>query len=84
MAFSDFKMRFASEYKGDVKDPVLTTILQTLDGYQQEIQSQLLLSVYAQRSDQISDGLFEVLRRHLFGQMFPAPRLSLHKQVCVM
>ena len=73
MAFSDFKMRFASEYKGDVKDPVLTTILQTLDGYQQEIQSQLLLSVYAQRSDQISDGLFEVLRRHLFGQMFPGP-----------
>jgi hypothetical protein len=70
---TDLTTRFAGEYKGDIKDPILTTLLQTLDAYQKDVQTQLLLSVYAQRSDQISDGLFEVLRRHLFGQMFPGP-----------
>ncbi|MDP2208153.1 MAG: hypothetical protein Q8K98_05170 [Bacteroidota bacterium] len=73
MTFTDFKSRFINQYKGDIKDPILTTILQTLEAYQEEVQDQLLLSTYAQRSDQVSDGLFEVLRRHLFGQMFPGP-----------
>jgi hypothetical protein len=73
MPLSDIRMRFVSEYRGDIKDPVLTTLLQAIDAYQSDIQDQLLLSVYAQRSDQIADGLFEVLRRHLFGQMFPGP-----------
>jgi hypothetical protein len=66
-------MRFMSEYKGDIKDPILTILLDTLDAYFKDVQSQALLSTYAQRSDQVSDGLFEVLRRHLFGQMFPGP-----------
>jgi hypothetical protein len=73
MPLSDIRMRFVSEYRGDIKDPVLTTLLQAIDSYQSDVQNELLLSVYAQRSDQISDGLFEVLRRHLFGQMFPGP-----------
>ncbi len=73
MTFIDFKSRFINQYRGDIKDPILTTILQTLEAYQGEVQDQLLLSTYAQRSDQVSDGLFEVLRRHLFGQMFPGP-----------
>jgi len=73
MPLSDIKMRFVSEYRGDIKDPVLTTLLQAIDSYQSDVQNQLLLSVYAQRSDQISDGLFEVLRRHLLGQLFPGP-----------
>jgi hypothetical protein len=73
MPLSDIRMRFVSEYRGDIKDPVLTTLLQAIDAYQADVQNELLLSVYAQRSDQISDGLFEVLRRHLFGQMFPGP-----------
>ena len=62
-----------SEYKGDIKDPILTMLLDTLDAYLKDVQNQALLSTYAQRSDQVSDGLFEVLRRHLFGQMFPGP-----------
>lgn len=66
-------MRFMSEYKGDIKDPILTMLLDTLDAYLKDVQNQTLLSTYAQRSDQVSDGLFEVLRRHLFGQMFPGP-----------
>jgi len=73
MTSTDFKSRFVSQYKGDIKDPILTTILQTLEAYQEEVKDQLLLSTYSQRSDQVSDGLFEVLRRHLFGQMFPGP-----------
>jgi hypothetical protein len=73
MTSNDYKSRFISQYKGDIKDPILTTILETLEAYQEEVQDQLLLSTYSQRSDQVSDGLFEVLRRHLFGQMFPGP-----------
>ena len=73
MTSNDFKSRFISQYKGDIKDPILTTILTTLETYHQEVQDQLLLSTYSQRGDQVSDGLFEVLRRHLFGQMFPGP-----------
>jgi hypothetical protein len=73
MQSADLRMRFMSEYKGDIKDPILTMLLDTLDAYFKDVQSQALLSTYAQRSDQVSDGLFEVLRRHLFGQMFPGP-----------
>lgn len=76
MPSSDFRLRFVGEYKGDIKDPVLTTLLDTLDAYLKDVQTQSLLSAYAQRSDQISDGFFEILRRHLFGQMFPGPAFA--------
>jgi hypothetical protein len=73
MQSADLRMRFMSEYKGDIKDPILTLLLDTLDAYFKDVQSQALLTTYAQRSDQVSDGLFEILRRHLFGQLFPGP-----------
>lgn len=73
MSSTDFRNRFLSAYKGDIRDPILTTLLETINAYQENIKTQHLLTTYAQRTDQISDGLFEVLRRHLFGQMFPGP-----------
>ncbi len=73
MSSTDFRNRFLSAYKGDIRDPILTTLLETINAYQENIKTQHLLTTYAQRSDQLSDGLFEVLRRHLFGQMFPGP-----------
>jgi hypothetical protein len=69
----DLRTRFAHEFKSDIRDPILTALLRSLEVYQNEYQDELLYSIYAQRSDEISDGLFEVLRRHLFGQMYPGP-----------
>jgi hypothetical protein len=72
----DLKSRFKAQYVGkggDIKDPILTTLWEALDAYQIDVQNKYLLTTYAQRSDQISDGFFEVVRRHLFGQMFPGP-----------
>ncbi len=73
MSSTDFRTRFINAYKGDIRDPILTTLLETINAYHENIKTQHLLTTYAQRTDQISDGLFEVLRRHLFGQMFPGP-----------
>ncbi len=73
MSSIDFRARFLDAYKGDIKDPILTTLLETINSYQENVKTQHLLTTYTQRSDQLSDGLFEVLRRHLFGQMFPGP-----------
>ena len=69
----DLKSRFDQLYEQEIHDPVLGTILRAMESYQQEVQNELLLSIYAERSDTISDGLFEVLKRHLFGHMFPGP-----------
>lgn len=77
MPSTDLRLRFVEEYKGDIKDPVLTMLLDTLDAYLKDVQTQSLLTAYAQRSDQVSDAFFEVLRRHLFGQMFPGPAFAI-------
>ncbi len=73
MSSTDLKSRFLDAYKGDIKDPILSTLLDAVDAYQDNVRSQHLLTAYSQRSDQIGDGFFEVLRRHLFGQMYPGP-----------
>jgi hypothetical protein len=65
--------RFAQKYQGDVKDPILRSLLESIGGYQEDLQHELLLSAYSTRADVIPDGMFEVLKRHLFGQMFPGP-----------
>ena len=73
MPSTDIKARFHEAYEGDIRDPILTTLLDTIEAYQEDVQDQLLLTTYAQRSDTVSDGFFEVLRRHLFGQLYPGP-----------
>lgn len=67
------KSLFFQTYRGEVKDPVLDTLLDSLDLYRERLEDKLLLSVYAGRSDQQSDGFYEIFCRHLFGQMFPGP-----------
>lgn len=76
MSYTDLRTRFAEKYKGDVKDPILNMLLDTIDAYQNDVQEKMLLSIYSSWSQDIPDGLFEVLRRHLFGQMFPGPAYS--------
>jgi len=73
MSYADLRTRFAEKYKGDIKDPVLNILLDTIDAFQKDVQEKLLLSAYSSWSRDIPDGLFEVLRRNLFGQMFPGP-----------
>ena len=73
MSYTDLRTRFSTKYKGDVKDPILKMLLDTIDEYQKDVQEKMLLTIYSSWSKDIPDGLFEVLRRHLFGQMFPGP-----------
>lgn len=73
MQYIDIKTRFYQQYKGDIRDPILTILLDTLDRYQYDLQAQNLIGVYAPWSGQMGDGLFDALRRNLFGQMFPGP-----------
>lgn len=73
MPSRDLKARFDELYEQEVHDPVLTALLRSLEGYQEDLQTDLLLSVYPRRHDEIGDAYAEVLARHLFGQMFPGP-----------
>ncbi len=73
MQYTDFKTRFAAVYNGDLHDPVFAMLLDALDSYQKDIEQEYLLSTYADWGGSHTSGLFEVLRRHLFGQMFPGP-----------
>jgi hypothetical protein len=73
MPYGDLRSQFSSKYKGDIKDPILNILLDTIEAFQNDVQEKLLLSTYTSWSDSISDGMFEVLRRNLFGQMFPGP-----------
>ncbi len=69
----DMRQRFYEYYQGNLDDPVINIVLDTLDAFQKEVQEKLLLTTYSQWNEGNTDGLFESLRRHLFGQMFPGP-----------
>ncbi len=73
MQTDSLKSIFFQNYGGEVKDPVLDTLLDSLDLYQERLEERFLLSAFAERSDQVTDGFYEVFCRHLFGQMFPGP-----------
>ncbi|TAK64518.1 MAG: hypothetical protein EPO24_03235 [Bacteroidetes bacterium] len=73
MTFVELRDLFEEEYAGEIRDPVLDSILHAVHAYQDDIQNRLLLSVYARHTTGISDAFFEILCRHLFGQMFPGP-----------
>lgn len=73
MLYTDLRTRFTNKYGGGIKDPILTTLLDTIDSFQNEVRDKLLLSGYSSWSNEISDGFFEVLRKNLFGNMFPGP-----------
>ncbi|HRK59272.1 MAG TPA: hypothetical protein PLI74_06495 [Candidatus Kapabacteria bacterium] len=76
MQYTDIKTRFYGKYKGEIRDPILTTLLDTLDKWQYDLQAQSLIGIYAPWSGQFGDGLFETLRRNLFGKFFPGPAFS--------
>ncbi len=69
----DMRHRFYEYYQGNLDDPVINIVLDTLDAFQKEVHEKLLLTTYSQWNEGNTDGLFESLRRHLFGQMFPGP-----------
>lgn len=77
MQYTDIKTRFYGKYKGEIRDPILTTLLDTLDKWQYDLQAQSLIGIYAPWSGQFGDGLFETLRRNLFGKFFPGPAFSI-------
>lgn len=76
MLSTDLKTRFLNLYKGDIKDPVLYILLDSIEAYQKDQFDKLILSSYSNWSGQISDGMYEVLKRNLLGYMFPGPIFS--------
>lgn len=79
MSFIDLRTRFMENYRGDIKDPILNMLLDTIDAYLNDVQEKQLFSAYSywNNDKELPDGFFEVLRRNLFGQMFPGPAISI-------
>ncbi len=78
MSFIDLRTRFIENYRGDIKDPILNMLLDTIDVYLNDVQEKLLFSAYSywNNDKELPDSFFEVLRRNLFGQMFPGPAIA--------
>ncbi len=78
MSFIDLRTRFMENYRGDIKDPILNMLLDTIDAYLNDVQEKQLFSAYSYWNNdrELPDGFFEVLRRNLFGQMFPGPAFA--------
>jgi hypothetical protein len=79
MSFIDLRTRFMENYRGDIKDPILNMLLDTMDAYLNDVQEKMLFSAYSywNNDKELPDGFFEVLRRNLFGQMFPGPAIAI-------
>jgi hypothetical protein len=77
MLSTDLRSRFLSKYKGDIKDPILYILLDSIEAYQNDLFDKLILSSYTSWNNQINDGMFEVLRRNLFGYFFPGPSYTI-------
>lgn len=69
----DMRRRFFEKYRGDIQDPILKTILDTIDTYNYDLQNDLLLTASDILDDDISDGFYEIFVKHLFGQLYPGP-----------
>lgn len=69
----DLRNRFFSKYDGEINDPIINILLDTLEEYQKQLQEEMLFSAYTTWNNELSDGFFEVLRRNMFGNFFPGP-----------
>ena len=69
----DLRNRFFSKYDGEINDPIINILLDTMEIYQKELQEDMLFSAYTSWNNELSDGFFEVLRRNMFSSFFPGP-----------
>jgi len=69
----NMRRRFFEKYKGDIQDPILKTILDTIDAYNNDLQNDLLLTANDVLDDEISDSFYEIFSKHFFGQLYPGP-----------
>lgn len=72
----DLRNRFLSKYDGEVNDPILNILLDTIEEYQKELQDELFLSAYTSWNNELSDGFFEILRKNMYGELYPGPAYS--------